>query len=140
MFVSCKNWSINSPARFQDNCIGQTKARSVHFDPLNPGEYDLPDEHCMPLYNEFNNRLGQGSGKILFSHYSPIPDELIQHLFENRNVKKLYILQMEHYPTTEATNIVTALRERIISLSEYLSLREKEMDVIYEVRRDEYCC
>jgi len=59
------------------------RALNEIFDPKDPGEIDMTCNDCFSIYDIFNDELGQGDGLILMSHFTPIPNELVEILMDN---------------------------------------------------------
>jgi hypothetical protein len=108
------------------------------FDPERPGAYDRPCSLCEHLLTMLKRRLGSANGLILFSHYRPIEKAMIDALFEERRVKKVFVLALiTRLGETLDQARVDALETRIIAKSDFPVDGATE-NVILEVRRDEY--
>ena len=91
------------------------------------------------MENYFNNILGTSDGIILFSHYRRISDELIKFIFPEKKVKKVFVLNLVYKdPDKLDSSSIDTLEHQIISENEY-SKFENEDNIIFEIRRKEYC-
>jgi hypothetical protein len=108
------------------------------FDPERPGAYDCPCSLCGHLLTMLKRRLGRANGLILFSHYRPIEKAIIDALFEERRVKKVFVLALV---TPQGKTLdqagVDALETKIIAKSDF-PVQGLTENVILEIHRDEY--
>lgn len=108
------------------------------FDPRAPGEYDTVCTLCGRVYDVLSRRLGQTDGLILFSHYRRIECDLVDALFREPRVKKVFVLNLATpFPERWDAGALERLDTRAIGNSDYGD-HENDENVILEVRRDEY--
>jgi hypothetical protein len=108
------------------------------FDPTAPGGYDQVCGLCRPLDDLFRTKLGKTEGIILLSHFRPVAPETMAALFKDKNVKKVYILNLRKKKTEELTAAkLAAMPSKVISEKDYPQCWE-EPNTILEVRRKEY--
>ena len=75
---------------------------------------------------------------MLFSHYSPIDQDLVKQLLGNPHVKKAYVLNWNiKRSVTLDPSLVDHLEHEVVTASEFLAL-EGPINKLYEVRRDAY--
>jgi hypothetical protein len=108
------------------------------FDPRAPGKHDVVCDICNDLYALLRSRLGRSEGIILFSHYTPVTHDVVDALFKEKNVKKVFVLQFrkkrtESYDRDKLVN----LRSEIVS-EEDASTFENKDNIIFEIRRKKY--
>lgn len=108
------------------------------FDPGAPGDHDVICDICNDLYALLRSRLGKSEGIILFSHYRPVTRDVVDALFKEKNVKKVFVL---HFRKKKAESYdrdkLVDLRSEIIS-EEDASTFENEDNIIFEIRRKKY--
>jgi len=108
------------------------------FDPMVPGEYDTVCGLCLRIYGLLKQMLGDHDGAILFSHYISVTQELIDKIFEDPKVKKVFVLDLyERLPERMDDKRLHGLETKVIPKSEFRSF-EGTQNVILELRRDEY--
>jgi hypothetical protein len=108
------------------------------FDPMEPGEYDTVCGLCHRIYAVLRERLGKHDGAILFSHYITIDPDLIDKIFEEPRIKKVFVLELyEKLPERMDDERLRGLESKVIAKKDYRA-HEGTKNVILEIRRDEY--
>ena len=109
-----------------------------------------PCEICLALYEVFTKVKGSNQGEVLFSHYllnSQAMISFLEHLLQNRHVKKTDMTAIPHIDTTgkisekTITNITRNIRSQNAQLSEILQIIEKDAfktQTIYTIMKDRY--
>ena len=114
---------------------------SEMFDPLNASEYNNVCNICLLIHDHFKKKLGGSDGLILMSHFPSIPDDLVEILFQDKHIKKVFILNHKfkgHPEDATKDQLEGELEQHRLSRSDYLSLENREDGIIYEIIRDEY--
>ncbi len=119
-------------------------SKSPLFDPKNPEADDNPCELCYALYKIFERKKGGNDGLILFSHNIISWNgtaNLLSFLLGERNVKKVYYLELDQYSYLISTKnhipeIINNIIETTINRTDFFTLLEKkelEFSVLYEI-------
>jgi hypothetical protein len=114
---------------------------SEMFDPLHASEYNNVCNLCLLIHEYFKKRLGGSDGLILMAHWALIPDDLVTLLFQDKHIKKVFVLNHTFAGRPEevtADSLKDQLQQKSLSRTDYLALEPKEDNVVYEIIRDEY--
>ena len=78
---------------------------------------------------------------MLIAHWANMPDAVIEQLFKDEHIKKVYTLN-HSWKGTEKTadveKILSEITDERISYTGFMSLDEKKLGTAYEIIRDEY--
>ncbi len=118
--------------------------KSPLFDPKNPKADTKPCELCHALYKIYKEKKGGNDGLILFSHNIISwngTGNLLSFLLGERNVKKVYYLELDQHSYLISTKnhipvIIKNIKDIRINRTEFFNLIEKEeleFSIIYEI-------
>lgn len=118
--------------------------KSPLFDPINPRADDKLCEICHVLSKIYEGKKGVNEGFILFSHNIlgwNRTGNLLSYILGERNVKKIYYLELDQDSYTlktknEIPEIIKNIKETRVNRTELLVLLEKEeleFSTLYEV-------
>jgi hypothetical protein len=111
------------------------------FDPNNASEYNNVCKLCFIFEKYFKDKFGTNEGIVLMAHWNNMPDGLIELLYKEKHIKKVYVLNHNwkgNERVADAEKILGDIRDEKISYSGFMSLTQKEPGVVYEIIRDEY--
>lgn len=111
------------------------------FDPENASKYNNVCEICWHIDRYFKGILGKNDGFVRMAHYERVPNKLVESLFFDEHVKKVYVMDHEYHKQPKFLDyeeFEQGLERKRISKSDYLALAGLETNVVYEIIRDEY--
>ncbi len=135
-------WNASGSADCHTCCTCEVCRGLVElFDPNSPSEYNNACKLCFIFEIMFKKKLGRKRGIVLVAHWTKMPDAVIEQLYKDEHIKKVYVLNHSwegQDKDTDVETILSYIKHEKISYSGFMSLEEKELGTAYEIIRDEY--